>query len=186
MAETGVGFGYKLQWLAVRHRGAEAVTPALGLDQFTPATWRDAVEAAYAGRWLLTPPLDGWTLAASARVPAPEDDRFPAWLAGLSRLLGEVQYFGTHRVVEYHGWGRARDGVVERAYAWLGERGETLFDAGPPTTDERAALAETDEGDEPDGETVLALAGRWSVDPRSLGGVPVSGRPWIAAPGRIR
>ncbi|MGS2615395.1 hypothetical protein ACVCAH_12850 [Micromonospora sp. LZ34] len=195
MDEVGVGFGYKLQWLAVYGQGADAVAGALGLSRPTPASWRDAVDAAYHGHgdWLLTPPLDGWTLAASKDVPAPEDDRFVAWLAELSRRLGTVQYFGTHRVVDYHGWGRASDGVVQRAFAYLGERGEVLFQVGEPTADEQAlGVAAAYRADEPwseddeaspwpDEETVLALAGRWSVDPRTLDGAPVPGGPYLAS-----
>ncbi|WP_433268386.1 hypothetical protein ACQPWR_09160 [Micromonospora vinacea] len=193
--DAALGFGYKLQWLAVRDRDADAVAAALNLSRPTPANWRDAVTAAYDdhGQWLLTPPIDRWTLAASRDVPAPEDDRFAAWLAALSRLLGEVQYFGTHRVVEYHGWGRARGGVVERAFAYLGERGEVLFDVGDRTMEEQAlgvgaAFDEDepwDDDDEtspwPDEETVLTLAGQWSLDPRTLESAIVPGHPWIAS-----
>ncbi|MCX5117876.1 hypothetical protein OG992_11845 [Micromonospora sp. NBC_00362] len=193
--DAALGFGYKIDWLATRDRDADAVAAALNLSRPTPATWRDAVTAAYddQGQWLLTPPLDRWTLAASRDVPVPEDDRFTPWLAALSQLLGEVQYFGTHRVVEYHGWGRARGGVVERAFAYLGERGEVLFDVGERTLEEQAlgvgAVSDEDEpwddDDEtspwPDEETVLTLAGQWSTDPRTLESAVVPGHPWIAS-----
>ncbi|MFI6784838.1 hypothetical protein [Micromonospora sp. NPDC050276] len=194
MTNAALGFGYKLQWLAVRDRDADAVAAALNLSRPTPANWRDAVAAAYDdhGHWLLTPPLDHWTLAASRDVPVPEDDRFAAWLAALSLLLGEVQYFGTHRVVEYHGWGRARDGSVERAFAYLGERGEVLFDLGERTVEEQAlgvgtAYDEDEPWDDdetslwPDEETVLTIAGQWSIDPRTLENAVVLGHPWITS-----
>ncbi|MFG1890991.1 hypothetical protein ACGFIR_24380 [Micromonospora sp. NPDC049051] len=193
--ETGVGFGYKIEWLAVRFRSAESVAASLGLGPLSPATWQDAVAAAYAGAWLLTPPVEGWTLAASIEVRAPDDSRFGPWLARLSASLGEVQYFGTHRVVEYHGWGRANGGVVDRAYAYLGERGEVLFHAGEPTPEEQAlgvgfvpdddwwdSWDEDDDDPWPDEETVLTLAGRWSLDPRTLDGAQLAGSPWIAEP----
>lgn len=193
VTETGIGFGYNIQWLAVRGHTTDAVAAALRLSRPAPAGWSDAVAAAYGDGWLLSPQVDGWTLAASTHVPAPEDDRFVGWLAGLSRGLGEVQYFGTHRVVEFHGWGRARDGIVERAFGYLGERGSVLFQAGEPTLDERelgvGTIPAEDEPwpeDEeaawpwPTEETVLTLAGRWSIDPRTLDGATVS-HPWISA-----
>jgi hypothetical protein len=34
----------------------------------------------------------------------------------------------------------------------------------------------------PDEESVLALAGHWSVDPRRLEGADIAGLPWIAEP----
>lgn len=193
--EAGVGFGYKIEWLAVRLRGAESVAASLGLGSLSHTTWQDAVAAAYAGAWLLTPPIDGWTLAASIDVEAPQDSRFGPWLADLSVSLGEVQYFGTHRVVEYQAWGRASSGIVDRAFVYLGESGEVLFHVGEPTPEEQALGVglvpdddwwESDEDDDtytwPDEETVLMLAGRWSLDPRTLDGAHIAGLPWVAVP----
>jgi hypothetical protein len=70
--EMGAGFGCKIEWLAVRSQSAEAVAAALGLGRLSQAPWRDAVTAAYADQWMLTPPIDGWTLAASRSVLTPE------------------------------------------------------------------------------------------------------------------
>jgi len=77
MTETAIGFGYKLQWLAVHDQRAEAVAAALKLSRPTPATWSDAIASAYGDGWLLTPQLDGWTLAASTQVPAPRTIDLP-------------------------------------------------------------------------------------------------------------
>jgi hypothetical protein len=83
--------------------------------------------------------------------------------------------------------------VVERAFAYLGERGEVLFDVGDRTMEEQAlgvgaAFDEDepwDDDDEtspwPDEETVLTLAGQWSLDPRTLESAIVPGHPWIAS-----
>ncbi len=186
--EIGAGFGYKIEWLAVRHRGAESVAAVLGLGGLAPA--------AYSGRWLITPPVDGWTLAASIDMEPPADSRFVSWLAGLSASLGEVQYFGTHRVVEYHCWGLASGGVVSRVFGYLGERDEVLRQVGERTPEERALGVgwvpddawwdewnETEDDDTwpwPTEETVMRLAGRWSVDPQTFEGAPMPARPWIA------
>ncbi|MFG2109766.1 hypothetical protein [Micromonospora chersina] len=53
MTETGMGLGYKFQWLAVRDQGFNAVAAALYLGWPTPSTWPDAVAAAYEddGSW---------------------------------------------------------------------------------------------------------------------------------------
>ncbi|MDG4840288.1 hypothetical protein O7631_27490 [Micromonospora sp. WMMD967] len=89
--------------------------------------------------------------------------------------------------------GHASDGVVERAFAYLGERGEVLFDVGKRTIEEHtlgvgAAHDEDepwDDDDEtspwPDEENVLTLAGHWSIDPRKLENVLVPGHPWITS-----
>jgi len=193
MMETGAGFGYKIEWLAVRSQSADAVAAALGLGRLSQAPWEDAVTAAYAGQWMVTPPIDGWTLAASRSMPAPEDSRFESWLAALSASLGQVQYFGSNRIVNYYAWGRASGGVVERAFGYLSERGDdALFQIGERTAEEQAlgvgflpaiewpeSEDDEDTGPWPDEETVLSLAGLWSVDPRSLEDAPIAGLPWI-------
>jgi hypothetical protein len=192
VAETGAGFGYKIEWLAVHLQSAETVAAALGLGRLSPATWQDAVAAAYADRWLLTPPIDGWTLAASRSMPTPEPDLFEPWLAQLSASLGRVQYFGTNRAVDYHAWARARGGVMERAFGYLGGRDQALFDIGERTPEEQSLgvgfipdddwwESEEDEDTDPlpDEEAVLALAGHWGVDPRRLESADIAGLPWI-------
>lgn len=199
MMETGAGFGYKIEWLAVHSQSAEAVAATLGLGRLSQASWQDAVTAAYAKQWMFTPPVDGWTLAASRSMPAPDDSRFESWLAALSASLGQVQYFGSNRIVDYYAWGRASGGVVERAFGYCSHRGdEALFQIGERTAEEQALGVgflpdqgwpgwpeEPDEewleseGPWPDEETVLALAGFWSVDPRSLEDTPIAGLPWI-------
>jgi hypothetical protein len=189
---TGSGFGYKIGWLAVRDRSAEAVAAVLGLGPLTRTPWPDAVAAAYADGWLLTPPLDGWTLAASRSMPTPEDRLVVPWVAGLSASLGDVQYFITNRVTEYHGWARASGGVVERAFGY--HAAEAVFEAGERSAEELALgvgfipdadwWESDDEDDEddplPDEDTVLTLAGQWSFDPRTLEDAPIEELPWTA------
>ena len=85
-------------------------------------------------------PVPGWTFAHSrtqlrAGLDATQD-AFPGWLEGLSRRLGEVQFFATDRVTEYHAWARAQDGRLLRAYCYLGQRGDVMLFVGSPTTDE--------------------------------------------------
>jgi hypothetical protein len=169
----------------------------LGLKDLRPVPWQKGLDDAYdRGRWLLTPPVDGWVLAVGGDLPSRlERAGFLDWLAGLSRTLGGVDYYCTHRVVEVHAWARAEDGKLLRAFGYVGERGETLFDAGPLTPQEEPLRAERlrwidplTPGEEqgryewwPNEETVLALAAAWSVDPRELDereldGLPLGGR----------
>jgi hypothetical protein len=96
----------------------------------------------------------------------------------------EAQYFATHRVVESHTWARAVRGRLVRGYGWVGERGETLWDEGEQTPEERdlgfrffdEQSPEASQEDYwarqdlryPDEECVLRLAGAWSLDPTAL------------------
>jgi hypothetical protein len=46
----------------------------LGIKVAGQQDWGVAVDSAYAGGWLITPSIDGWTLAASTRAFMDEDD----------------------------------------------------------------------------------------------------------------
>src|SRR4051794_9881675 len=103
----------------------------------------------------------------------------------LSDRFGEVQYFGTHRVVEYHAWAKALGGRVVRAYGWVGDRGEVLQDVGPKTPEEeelgfdfidRTTTVGDWEGIKTPGEDdVMQIAGRWSLNPQEIDAYPSEG-----------
>lgn len=161
------GFGYKTAWFAVRTDDPHAVAQALRLRDVRPTTWSDGVESAYTGHVFITPPIGGWVLAAGrsfaplGRAPEP----CLAALRELSQRFGDAQYFATHRVVELCAWARAREGELQRAYCFTGETGETMWDEGARLDGE----PEIDPEDWPGEEDVMALAGRWSLDPTTIG-----------------
>ena len=179
-----VGFGYKQAWLAVRDVDAETMIAALGLRDLGSASWRTGIDLAYLtdDRLVLTPPLPDtrgarwllaagrWLLRANAVVDALE----------LSSALGtEVQFFASYRVTELHRWERAVDGVLVRAFEFVGETGQVTEWRGDPDSAERAIGLPP----EPDEETdilvsehdVMRLAGAWSVDPTALDGQSAPG-----------
>jgi hypothetical protein len=115
-----MGIGYKTAWLAVPTASPEAVADALGLRYRQTMDWTSGTHAAYRQGVFVARPVDSWTLA-HGRVHLPgafeaSDPRFPDWIRQLSDQLGEVQYFVTDRVSEHHGWARAIDGELMRAY----------------------------------------------------------------------
>ncbi len=169
-----VAFGYTMAWLAIRTDDPMSVVEALGLEDVDTSPWADAIEGVYtrdatATRPVfVTPTLDGWILVVSAglfyEASDAEPGRLAAYVSETARLCGtEVQFFATHRVAEGHAWARADHGGVTRAFYYLGEIGEQLVDEGEPTPIERSL-----DLDPPDEETVMAVAGAWSVDPTRL------------------
>lgn len=176
------GFGYKQAWLAVRDVEPAALIDALGLRDLGPVPWREGVDLAYLtdDRLVLTPPLPGardarWVLAPGRWLVLGD---VPVDVAGLSATLRtEVQLFVSHRVSELHRWERAVDGVLVRAFEYIGEAGEVTMWRGDPDDAERAlGLQGTAESDILVGEDdVMRLAGAWSVDPSSLEGRPAPG-----------
>lgn len=197
-------FGYKIGWLALNAPSSPAeVAALLGLSNVRQTPWRDAVTAAYDGgpELLVTPRLPGasgieWVLVAGFQLLDTELD-----IVALSaRTGGEVHWYGTHRVVESHGWLRAVQGRLVRKFSTVGESGETVsigtpdrFEASlgiPAPTDDEDALFDAALEAGIDEDTVMKVAGQWSVDPQTLddvtanpppllGEVP-AGPPWTA------
>jgi hypothetical protein len=100
-------FGFKCAWLAIKTEDSPAVAQALGLQNGRKCGWQKGIAAAYAGDVFVTPPIKGWVLAVSFSLPEIHGNTRPDKLSPLVKMLSEkfaeVQYFGTHRVVEYHG-----------------------------------------------------------------------------------
>ncbi|BEL03898.1 hypothetical protein Q0Z83_020890 [Actinoplanes sichuanensis] len=135
-----MGFGYKTSWLAVPDRTPVEVADALDLHSRETLDWPTGTGRAYDHGVFVAEPVPGWTVAHSRRHLPPDfdatDPRFPAWLADLSRRLGEVQFFASERVGGYFAWARARDGHLSRAYCFTDD-GVSPF-IGEPTPAEIA------------------------------------------------
>lgn len=190
-----MGFGYKTAWIAVRDVSVSEVATALGLDPIKPLPWGEGTERAYEQGVYVAGPVSGWVLAHGARtlgdlLDATRPD-FVERLTQLSTALGEVQFFGTHRVVEYHAWAHAQAGRVLRAYCYVGETGQVPLFLGEPSDAERElgvgtrqAPDDTEAWDTdrdewlattPSEEHVLQVAGRWSADPSGIDDMPSVG-----------
>lgn len=184
--DTPVDFGYKISWLAVRSDSSAQVAEAIGAVQTTPCNWESGIKLGYKKTSFITPPINGWVLVVGYH-PIPEDEKLipevEEKLLKLSRTFGEVQLFGTHRVVEFHCWSKAVNGKIVRGYAYASEVGETIWVYGEPTPAEPknlfnslsteykanpeayAGRADIDYANE---ETVTNIARAWSVDPTTL------------------
>ncbi len=166
-------------WLAVKSRNLLAVQSALGLHNPHPCSWSEGV--AGEGRLFIAPPVRGWILVMGSGLPDPSDDvdacfRF---VVGLSRKLGQVQFFSASRVLQHHAWVRAEGGRVLRAYAWAGT---TLWQQGARTAVEKELdlkcynyfeTPERQSFSQPEPvalnvDKVPLLAARWSIDPGHL------------------
>jgi hypothetical protein len=146
-----VAFGYKCSWLAIRDASPERVIAAVPVRHGRPTSWGDGIAAAYRGDVFVTPPLDRWVLVVSTALPS---------------------------------WGD---------YAYLGEQGLTVVDVGETTEAEQelgldlssdsspdgGRDADGDGRDHPDEETVMQLAGKWSIDPLTLEEFPVAPIGWV-------
>lgn len=185
--DSPITFGYKMAWLAIKATDAENVLSSLDIRNVQASNWQTGVVAAYNGHAFVSPSVKGWVFVLSQMLPEPSGNSEDEWselLCRLSNQFDDVQYFGTHRVVEFHAWARFMNGNEIRAYAYLGERGETLVDRGEKTTGEldlgynyfvpESQEAESDSYWEredlcyPDEDHVMEVAGKWSIDPNTL------------------
>jgi hypothetical protein len=171
----GVPFGPKSAWLALRMNDPGAVAGALGLHRRRSVSWRVGLEQAEHRGVFISPPVGGWILAFNPRWIG----HAPAIHAISERIGAEVQCFETHPVSERHAWSRAIEGRIVREFAYSGETG-TCESFGEVSAIElqleipQFAAAARDgvvpPMPAPDENTVLRVAGAWSVDPSWLGG----------------
>ncbi len=143
-ADNPIPFGYKCAWLAIQTDDPDAVVSTLGLMGVRNSNWKQGIESAYRGEVFVTPVINDWVLTVSNSLPEYPEKKGKDNLTPLIGILGKkftnVQYFGTHRVVDYHAWLLAKNGKIIRRYAFLGEKGETLCDEGELTTEEKELL----------------------------------------------
>jgi hypothetical protein len=181
-----VGFGYKMCWLAVRSENTDDVVSSLLFENRQPANWQTGFVAAYNGHTFISPSVNGWVFVVSHELPElgdpPQQQEWNDIMSSLSQEHGEVQYFGTHRVSEFHAWARFANGIEDRAFAYCDG---ILVDRGTPSTKEKElgcsyfdenspeakskAYWEREDLCYPDEEHVMKIAGDWSINPISLG-----------------
>jgi len=172
--DVPVSFGYKCQWFVIKTSNTQAVINALKLKNVQVSNWRAGVEGAYEGYYFVSPPINEWTFVINSVMPVLSGVEAPSpitVIADLSSEFGEAYYFGTHRVVEYHAWAKARNGELVRAYGYLGESGETIVNQGEVSKEELDnnlvfTDLESDEPSLPNEDDVLLIAKKWTVDPQ--------------------
>jgi hypothetical protein len=153
-------FGNKCGWFAVLTKDGQRLGGHFGLKQLMRCNWTAGIEYAFKDGAFITPAVDGWTMVVGTDLPlvdyAEGREEVFQLLQDLSKEFGEAQFFMSYLSVGAEGWIRARNGVVERAYAV--EEGKVLFDEGTREVDE-----------DPDAPSPAArMAGIWSVNPETL------------------
>lgn len=181
-----MSFGFKTSWLAVRDAGPEEVADALDLRHRQRIDWETGTELAYRQGVFVARPVPEWTLAhGRMHLPHGTDASrpdFPDWLRGLAARLGDLQYFCTERVTDFHVWAKVESGELTRAFCYIGMSGAVPLRLGELTAVERElgvgsvgceAIRE-DWGDAewdawhdamPSEQDVMRIAGDWSVCP---------------------
>ncbi len=142
-------FGFKVSWFAVKTSDPASVLDALEFGQATPTNWTSGLAAAYgdpqsSDRWVfVSPPVGGWVLVVGSSLPYPTIEahhdigkRFDVLFSRLMKRFDDVQFFGSHRVVDFVTWARALNGEPMRSFAWSGGDGAVLANVGEQTPEE--------------------------------------------------
>lgn len=184
--DTPIDFGYKIFWFAVKTDQKQNVASILDLKNMQDSNWESGIKKAYENGIFITPQIGEWTLAVGMKLPAGDQtesiDKLEKLLNQLSAEFGEAQFFGTHRVVDYHSWMKSVNGEIVRIYAYLGESGKNLKVLGERTEpeielnlfDSFSKEAESEEYwekedlDYPNEDLVMKIAQHWSVNPTRL------------------
>ena len=181
-----IDFGYKIVWIAVKTDNKSELSKILGFKNSKPSNWKSGIENAYENSVFITPQIGEWTLAVGMGLPLGDSqesiEKLEKVLNKLSSEFGEAQFFGTHRVVEYHSWMKSVNGKMERIYSYVGESMENIKVFGNPTEPEKGlnlfnSLSEEAKSDEyfdredldfADEELVMKIAENWSINPTKL------------------
>ena len=178
------GFGPKCLWFAIRSENAQQIAEVMNLQHLDPCNWTVGIKEAYQGDIFITPVIDGWTMVLGWGLPTgdtpDEVEKVKKLLISLSTEFGDAQYFGTHRVSDFHVWMKAVNGTVTRAYGYAD--GDNFIVEGVPTDFEAGLnLVNTfseearqkdyysrEDVTHPNEQTVMDVAANWSVDPSEL------------------
>ncbi|MDE7193030.1 MAG: hypothetical protein K2O14_03570 [Oscillospiraceae bacterium] len=162
-----VPFGYKTSWLCVKSDSPKDVIGALGLENPVPSGWEKGIGSGV----FVSPVLDGYVLVINYGDDIITENR--GELDRIGACFPEVQYFSSHRVVEYAAWVKYVNGKMIRGYCWCGDMGEILLNEGEITAEEKALgldglLQSADDDWETaefaDEEHVLQMAAAWGID----------------------
>jgi hypothetical protein len=82
-------------------------------------------------------------LVVGSSLPYPTNEthhnigaRFDVLFSRLMKRFDDVQFFGSHRIVDFAAWARTLHGKPLRIFAYLGEIGEVLANVGEQTLEE--------------------------------------------------
>jgi hypothetical protein len=172
-------FGYKSCWYVVKTSQTNEL--AKYIQELNNDLLKDSLFRVPGWQVTISANYNGWTfLFCELNGDSPEGcNILKAFLIQLSKEFTEAQFFGTHRVVEYHCWAKAVNGELIRLYSYVGESGENICITGAPTEAESKynlenTLDEIIRDDSyyennnitfADESIVMEIAGKWSYDP---------------------
>jgi len=169
--DNAIDFGYKMQWFAVKTNDQKKIAEIIKLKKVSKSNWENGIKGAYQNSVFITPQIKDWIIVCGHGIPSGKEKQL---LVHLSKEFGEVQFFATHRVSDYHSWMKAINGTIERSFTYSDEYDNGYAAQGNPTRIEKEnGLTKEIENDPEyidfiDEEFLMKIAENWSVDPTQL------------------
>ena len=181
-----ISFGYKMGWFAIKTSNRKRLLELLKLKNQTDCSWFVGLNDAKKNILYVTPQIGEWILICGEKFLNAVDEKqnkiIKDILIKFSDEFGEVNFFATNRIIEYHCWIKAVDNIIVREYSYLGEKGTNLFVNGTETNIEKnynlintfthdfRASYQNDLSDKniPNEEIVMQIAENWSIDPTKI------------------
>jgi|GEM_PF-1231365 len=188
-----IPFGSKTTWIAIRTEKTQEVSAALGLEETTPANWKNGLRDAYGtplhGTVFVSPPVVGWTFIIGGALPQVSNgialEDFEKLVGALCGHFPAFSYYATHSTTDVHAWVLVEQSQIKRGYAYIGPQDGAAYDVGTPTPEEVGFRFRFDDVDtvsklpaseppsaelwRPVETDVFKIAEKWSLNPTLLG-----------------
>lgn len=179
-----IPFGFKTQWMAIKTNDVQYVIQQLPSVKIEQTNWEQGLDTIYHFRGnaktcpvFVSPVIQGWVLIIGDCFTDFSNIRaFDDFTAPLLAKFADVQYFGSHRVVDYFAWAKAENGQWIRRFAFY--QGDIALNDGAQTEAEKQlglldirSNADWDIEqwlESADEETPALIAERWSINPLHL------------------
>lgn len=173
-------FGYKSWWIAIKSENNLEIADFI--KQLEETSNQKLIFKYPNWTISITSQKNGWIFVIG-ELPTGDNneslEKLKILLEKISDRFGEVQFFASHRIVEYHCWARAINGKILRIYSFLGESGENIAINGEPFGVERNYNLVNTFSEEskqegyydrldltfPDESLVMTIAENWSINP---------------------
>ena len=175
---------FDTSWLAVKCADADPIIDILALSDTRPTTWAQGLDAVCGDYWdfdadpgselsrvFITPRIGNWRLAVGGWLGTAGESGATAihtvadYCKTLSTRYHQAHAYTTQGRMDWYSWILARDGNIDRAFAWSDK---VIVDEGSPSSAEAASRGKVDRW-RPSEQIVMAIAAESSKSPRDFG-----------------
>ncbi|MCX2525496.1 hypothetical protein [Larsenimonas rhizosphaerae] len=116
-------FGYKTSWFAIKSDQSKKVADLFEIQNQKPSNWASGLSCSFQNKIFVSPPINGWIFVVSQSLPFIGDPLIPTAEDMIQRYshiadnFENVQFFGSHRVVDAAVYAWAVNGKWQRIFS---------------------------------------------------------------------